>query len=228
MVGLRILLAFTAVLLALPRSSTAQAATPQTATQSGTQTTTQTATQTATQSGIQTATQSGVQTGTESGTQASPQSSTAATHFHQLIPLPPHAPVTPGQITLIGLESRFAQDVADRGGKGFSSWFADDGVTLSNGQPPVRGRASIAAIATWNPKEYTLTWVAEGADMALASDMGYTWGHYEGRATDKSGHQSSQTGRYLTIWKKQTNGAWKVSLEASAQDSAGSAAIPMP
>lgn len=216
----RILLAFTAVLLALPRCSTAQTATPQTATQSGTQT----ATQTATQSDIQTS----APQATPSGTQVDPQSGSPATHFHQLIPLPPHAPVTAGQITLIGLEARFAQDVAERGGKGFSSWFADDAVTLSNGQPPVRGRAAIAAVASWNPKEYTLTWVAEGADMAPASDMGYTWGHYEGLATDKSGHQTRKTGRYLTIWKKQANGSWKVSLDASAEDSPGSADVPLP
>ncbi len=54
--------------------------------------------------------------------------------------------------------------------------------------------------------------------MAPASDMGYTWGHYQGLTTDSSGHQTRQTGRYVTIWKKQANGPWKVSLEASAED----------
>ncbi len=182
-----ILLAFTASLLAQPHSFATQAETPQLSTQTGTQTSAQ------------------------SAPQASPERSIPAAPLHQLIPLPPHAPVTPGQVKLIELESRFAQDVAERGGKGFSSWFADDAVTLSNGQPPVRGRAAIAA-----------------ADMAPASDMGYTWGHYQGLTTDSSGHQTRQRGRYVTIWKKQANGPWKVSLEASAEDAPGSGAFSLP
>jgi len=199
-----ILLAFTASLLAQPHSFATQAETPQLSTQTGTQTSAQSAPQTR------------------------PERSIPAAPLHQLIPLPPHAPVTPGQVKLIELESRFAQDVAELGGKGFSSWFADDAVTLSNGQPPVRGRAAIAAAASWDPRHYTLTWVAEGADMAPASDMGYTWGHYQGLTTDSSGHQTRQTGRYVTIWKKQANGSWKVSLEASAEDAPGSGTFSLP
>jgi len=126
--------------------------------------------------------------------------------------------LTPGQITLLELEGRFSQEVAEGGSKAFVSWFADDAVTLNNGKPATLGRGAIALSATWDPKQYSLTWVAQGAQMGPSNDMGFTWGHYEGRATDKNGQAIVTTGRYITVWKKLPNGTWKVAMDASAQE----------
>jgi ketosteroid isomerase-like protein len=126
--------------------------------------------------------------------------------------------LNPGQITLLELEGRFSQAVAEGGGKAFASWFADDAVTLNNGKPATLGRGAIALSATWDPKEYTLTWVAQGAQMGPSNDMGFTWGHYEGRSTDKNGQAIVTTGRYITVWKKLPNGTWKVAMDASAEE----------
>jgi ketosteroid isomerase-like protein len=123
-----------------------------------------------------------------------------------------------GAILLMELEGRFAQAVATGGGKAFATWFADDGLTLSNGQPLISGRAAIAEKANWNPKEYQLTWVPEGAQMGPSNDMGFTWGHYEGRSKDKTGQPVTLSGRYITVWRKMPNGDWKVALDASAND----------
>lgn len=128
--------------------------------------------------------------------------------------------LNPGALLLMELEGRFAQAVATGGGQAFSTWFADDAVTLNNGRAPVRGRAAIAAGATWDAKDYQLTWVPEGAEMGPSNDMGYTWGHYEGRSKDKSGVPVVQSGRYITVWKKARDGSWKVALDASANEPA--------
>ena len=126
--------------------------------------------------------------------------------------------LTPGQLTLLELEGRFSQAVAEGGGKAFASWFADDAVTLNNGKPATLGRGAIALSATWDPKEYLLTWVAQGAQMGPSNDMGFTWGHYEGRSNDKNGQPVITSGRYITVWKKLPNGTWKVAMDASAQE----------
>jgi ketosteroid isomerase-like protein len=139
--------------------------------------------------------------------------------------------VSPGQLTLLELEARFSQAVAEGGGKAFVSWFADDAVTLNNGKPATLGRGAIAASATWSPKEYSLTWVAQGAQMGPSNDMGFTWGHYEGRSTDKNGQAIMTTGRYITVWKKLPDGTWKVAMDASAQeppDAGECCALPKP
>ena len=126
--------------------------------------------------------------------------------------------LTPGALLLLELEGRFAKAVEAGGGKAFSTWFADDAVTLNNGKPAVLGRTAIAAQAQWDPKTYQLTWTPQGAQMGPSSDMGFTWGHYEGHSKDKNGQSVVISGRYFTVWKKLADGTWKVALDASADE----------
>jgi ketosteroid isomerase-like protein len=126
--------------------------------------------------------------------------------------------LSPGVLMLMELEGRFERAVAEGGGKAFSSWFADDAVTLNNGKPAVLGRTAIAAQAQWDPKTYQLTWQPQGAQMGPSNDMGFTWGHYEGHSRDKNGGPVVISGRYFTVWKKLPDGTWKVALDASADE----------
>jgi ketosteroid isomerase-like protein len=125
-----------------------------------------------------------------------------------------------GVAFLFDLEAKFAADTAKGGGAAFAKWFADDAVTLSNGQAPVVGQAAIAADTTWSPADYQLTWTPEGGRMSPAGDMGFTWGHYEGHFKKRDGTPGVTTGRYMTVWKKQPDGSWKVALDASNNDPA--------
>jgi ketosteroid isomerase-like protein len=126
----------------------------------------------------------------------------------------------PGKVLLFDLEARFARDTKERGGAGFVSWFAEDGVALGNGQPPVIGRVAIEKSANWLPKNYQLTWTPTDAQMGPSGDMGYTWGHFEGRSKDASGNPVLTSGRYMTIWRKEADGSWKVVLDAGANEPA--------
>ncbi|MGD0796749.1 MAG: nuclear transport factor 2 family protein [Acidobacteriaceae bacterium] len=126
--------------------------------------------------------------------------------------------LNPGALFLMDLERRFAADVATGGGKAFASWFAADAVSLSNGKPAILGRGAIATAADWDPKTYQLTWTPAGAQMGPSNDMGFTWGHYEGRSRDARGEPVLVTGRYMTVWRKLPDGTWKVALDASATE----------
>lgn len=123
--------------------------------------------------------------------------------------------LSPGVQFLFQLEAKFAADTAKGGGPAFASWFAPDAVTLANGKAPVVGHDAIAAVATWSPQDYQLTWNPEGARISPSGDMGFTWGHYQGVAKDREGNTTTTTGRYMTVWKKQPDGSWKVALDAS-------------
>ncbi|HEY1578980.1 MAG TPA: nuclear transport factor 2 family protein [Terracidiphilus sp.] len=126
----------------------------------------------------------------------------------------------PGKVLLFDLEARFAKDVRERGGAAFASWFADDGVALGNGQPPAIGRVAIVKSANWAPGDYQLTWTPTDAQMGPSGDMGYTWGHFEGRSKDSNGNPVLTSGRYMTIWRKEPDGSWKVVLDAGANEPA--------
>lgn len=127
----------------------------------------------------------------------------------------------PGKVLLYDLEARFAKDTLERGGAGFASWFASDGVALGNGKAPVIGQVAIEKSANWSPKDYQLTWTPTDAQMGPSGDMGFTWGHFEGRSKDSSGNPVLTSGRYMTIWRKQADGSWKVVLDAGANEPPG-------
>lgn len=126
--------------------------------------------------------------------------------------------VSPGKIQLFALEARFEKDVVAHGGAGFASWFAPDGVALGNGKVPLIGKVAIEKSANWSPENYQLTWTPTDAMMSPAGDMGYTWGHYEGRSKDANGNPVLTSGRYITVWRKEPDGTWKVVLDAGADD----------
>lgn len=125
-----------------------------------------------------------------------------------------------GKMLLFDLEARFAKDVAARGGAAFADWFAGDGVSLGNGEAPVVGKVAIAKSTNWSPKDYQLTWTPTDAVMGPSGDMGYTWGHFEGHSKDANGNPVATSGRYITIWRKQADGTWKVALDAGANEPA--------
>ena len=131
--------------------------------------------------------------------------------------------MTSGKVELLALEARFARDVAERGGAGFAAWFADDGVVLSNAQPPVTGKVAIERASRWLPADYQLTWSPTDALMGPSGDMGYTWGHFAGHSRDAHGHERVLSGRYMTVWRKDKDGNWRVVLDAGAQEPAEAA-----
>jgi ketosteroid isomerase-like protein len=126
--------------------------------------------------------------------------------------------VNSGKMLLFQLEAEFAKDVAERGGAGFASWFAADGVLLGNGAAPVVGKVAVEKSANWSPKDYQLTWTPTDAMMGPSGEMGYTWSHYEGHSKDKYGNSVETSGRFITIWSKQPDDSWKVALDAGAND----------
>ena len=126
----------------------------------------------------------------------------------------------PGKMLLFDLEARFARDVAGAGRGGVCRWFADDGVALGNGTAPLIGKVAIAKSANWSPKDYQLTWTPTDAMMGPSGDMGYTWGHYEGHSKDANGNPVPTSGRYITMWRKEPDGSWKVVLDAGANEPA--------
>lgn len=126
--------------------------------------------------------------------------------------------MNPGKTLLYDLEARFAKDVLEKGGAGFAEWFAEDGVALGNGAMPLIGRVAIAKSAGWSPQVYQLTWTPTDAVMGPSGDMGYTWGHFEGHSKDANGNPVTTSGRYMTIWRKGSDGQWKVVLDAGANE----------
>jgi ketosteroid isomerase-like protein len=112
------------------------------------------------------------------------------------------------RLAVVEAERAFACAAATKGTRdAFLEFLADDGIIFQPG--PVNGKQFWQARA---PRKGLLSWEPIFADVSLAGDLGYTTGPYEFRpngADDKP----IAFGQYFTIWKKQTDGSWKVALD---------------
>jgi len=55
-----------------------------------------------------------------------------------------------------------------------------------------------------------LTWQANKVGLARAEDLAWVSGAYQWKLKDPSGKEFVDKGKYLTVWKKQADGSWKV------------------
>jgi ketosteroid isomerase-like protein len=68
------------------------------------------------------------------------------------------------------------------------------------------------------PPTATLSWKPMEAQASSKGDMGYTWGRYEYRDRKADGKEVVETGTYVTIWRRQADGSWKVVLDGGEPD----------
>jgi len=116
--------------------------------------------------------------------------------------------------TLRHLEAEFMKAAAERGSAGYMSYYAADAVELPNGADALPGKDTIAkTMGFLDQKDNHLTWTPVYADMAASGDLGYTYWTYIFTSKDKNGNPVEEHGKYVSIWKKQKDGAWKVVLD---------------
>ena len=106
------------------------------------------------------------------------------------------------------LEADFVQEVAKHGHDGYISYFAEDGVELESGGG-ISTKDAMRKEGPW-PADMVLTWTPVHADMAASGDLGYTYGNYVTKSKDKDGKPVTQYGKYMSVWRKQKDGTWKV------------------
>jgi ketosteroid isomerase-like protein len=62
-----------------------------------------------------------------------------------------------------------------------------------------------------------LTWRPNAVGVAHSGDLGYTTGVYESKLKGKAGG-AVDNGKYLTLWKREANGGWKVLFDMFNSD----------
>jgi ketosteroid isomerase-like protein len=108
----------------------------------------------------------------------------------------------------------------------FLAYLADDGCLFGTGErPPVYGKAAYEKIFAGrshdNDSKSILSWVPAEAEISADGTLGFTDGTwtYDG-APDAQGKREHATGHYLTTWKKDASGAWKVAADMGTTDPA--------
>jgi len=121
---------------------------------------------------------------------------------------------------LLAADRAFDAATADQKLDGFSSFLADNVTTLRADQPVLRGKAAMQN--AWKPlfenKSISLRWQPISAELSKSRDLGYTVGSYTLTRTDEKGAAVVGTGKYLTIWRRQGDGSWKVEFDTGVPD----------
>ena len=93
--------------------------------------------------------------------------------------------------------------------------FTDDARVLAPDIPMAEGwEASRAVFAKLEALPgYSLTWSPAIADVGGAADLGYTIGTYHMKLPGSDGSIVEVDGKYLSIWKRQPDGNWKIAVD---------------
>ncbi len=116
---------------------------------------------------------------------------------------------------LLNVDIQFSKLSAARGvNEAFLSYLADDCVLLRQNSFPIVGK-EISKVKYFSRPDsgYTLTWKPLFADIAESGELGYTYGIYEFKAMDPEGKPIIGNGTYVSIWKKDQSGNWKLVLD---------------
>ena len=113
---------------------------------------------------------------------------------------------------MVEAEKKFYEFGQEKGTRAaFLEFLAQDGIVFRPG--PVNGRE------LWGKRSETgfdLIWEPTFAAMARSADFGYTTGPAKWKAS-KSESKVLGYGTFISIWKKQPDGAWKVALDVGTE-----------
>jgi len=119
---------------------------------------------------------------------------------------------------IVKSDAAFAQSVAEKNRDKFLSFIAD--VTTFSGGTANELHGRDAVMRAWAdffaPDGPTLSWTPTKGEVIGAGDVGYTTGRSVFRQKGTDGKVTERRGQYVTVWKKQADGSWKVVFDTGS------------
>lgn len=97
------------------------------------------------------------------------------------------------------------------------AFFDADGSILAPNAPIATGKSAIAKSLSDDFAAGIASWHADAVGVAKSGDLAYTSGRYE-FFKDSSSKSPIDNGKYLTLWRRQKDGSWKVLFDAFNTD----------
>ncbi len=119
---------------------------------------------------------------------------------------------------MIETEKGFAQTSLDKGTKNaFLEFLGKDAIVFNNG-------TALNGLEYWQKLDFKnlITWQPTFAEIAISEELGYTLGNFQVHNLTAAGVPAAGTpggdkplshGSFFTLWKKQTDGNWKVMVD---------------
>lgn len=106
----------------------------------------------------------------------------------------------------------------------FSAYAAEDVHMFPEGDDHYQGRdAMIQRFADW-PEGAKLIWTPVEGMAGKSEDLGFTWGRFELTIPGENGAETVRHGKYVSIWRKEEDGAWKFVVDVGNMSASPEAA----
>ncbi len=111
---------------------------------------------------------------------------------------------------MLETDRAFAEKAATDGAPAaFAAYAADSVRMFPQGGLPYDGHDKLVErFGNW-PDTAMLSWTPKGGVASSSGDFGYTWGLSVYRSIDENGDATADHGKYISIWRKEADGAWK-------------------
>jgi ketosteroid isomerase-like protein len=119
---------------------------------------------------------------------------------------------------IVKADADFAKAVAGKNREQFLAFIAEN--TTFNGGTDAELRGRDAVMKDWG--EFfeadgpSLTWTPTRGEVVGAGDLGYTTGRSVFRTRGRDGAMVERHGEYLTVWRRQRDGSWKVIFDTGS------------
>jgi len=120
---------------------------------------------------------------------------------------------SPDRIAVLAADEAFFRASVGDKGKAWRDFAADDVVL-----PNAAGRDAVGAAfdKAYARPGFSLAWHPDYAH--VAADIAVTSGRFERHILDDQHHDQRTTGRYLTVWHRQKDGAWRFVWDGGTDD----------
>ena len=117
-------------------------------------------------------------------------------------------------------DAAWSKAAAAKDVEAYLAFFAEDALVLPPNAPMLTGKESMRkglSEEMANPG-FALSWQASKAEASRGGDLAYSIGTYQVTMKDAKGKPVTDRGKYMTVWKKQPDGKWKVAADIYNSD----------
>jgi uncharacterized protein (TIGR02246 family) len=108
------------------------------------------------------------------------------------------------------LDAQWSKAAAAKDVDATVSYYSDDASLLGPNAPIASDKQGIrAAWASLLGSDSSLSWQANKVEVSRSGDLAYVQGVYQMTSKDARGKPTSDTGKFVEVWKKQADGKWK-------------------
>jgi len=123
------------------------------------------------------------------------------------------------EATLRNLDSEWSKSAGARDVDKTVSYYAADAVVMPPNIPALTTKEAIRGL--WQSllsPGFSGGWNATRVEVARSGDLGYVTGSYEFTEKDAGGKPMTDKGKFLEVWKKQSDGSWKCVVDMFSSD----------